>query len=123
LVLITCPGGRKIDAPCATDGAPTIFPEIRGNRGTVEAIPVAEQSGERMHELTVIGAEPDALLLQGESGEKFKVSIDESLRQALRGARARDTGSAPRLSPREVQAHIRAGMSASDVASLTGAPV
>lgn len=84
---------------------------------------MAEQSGERMHELTVIGAESDSLLLQAESGEKFKVSIDESLRQALRGARTRDTGTAPRLSPREIQAHIRAGMSASDVASITGAPV
>lgn len=76
-----------------------------------------------MHELTVIGAEADVLLLEGAEGEKFRVSIDESLRSALRSSRATEAGSAKRLSPREIQAHIRAGMSASDVASITGAPL
>lgn len=76
-----------------------------------------------MHKLTVIGAESDTLLLEGAAGEKFKVTIDESLRTALRNARSVDDGSARRLSPREIQAHIRAGMSASDVASITGAPL
>src|SRR5690606_5835479 len=41
----------------------------------------------------------------------------------LRSAQATDAGSAKRLSPREIQSHIRAGMSASDVASITGAPL
>ncbi|MBX3093219.1 MAG: DUF3071 domain-containing protein [Cryobacterium sp.] len=76
-----------------------------------------------MHELTVIGAESDTLLLEGAAGERFKVTIDESLRTALRSARPVDDGSARRLSPREIQAHIRAGMSAADVASITGAPL
>lgn len=76
-----------------------------------------------MHELTVIGAESDTLLLEGAAGEKFKVTIDESLRTALRSVRSVDDGSARRLSPREIQAHIRAGMSAADVASITGAPL
>ncbi|HRN30331.1 MAG TPA: septation protein SepH, partial [Terrimesophilobacter sp.] len=76
-----------------------------------------------MHELTVIGAESDALLLEGAAGEKFTVSIDENLRSALRGARSTDAVTAPRPGPREIQAHIRAGMSANDVASITGAPI
>lgn len=76
-----------------------------------------------MHELTVIGAESDALLLEGAAGEKFTVTIDENLRSALRSAKSTDAASANRLSPREIQAHIRAGMSASDVASITGAPL
>lgn len=76
-----------------------------------------------MHELTVIGAESDTLLLEGAPGEKFKVTIDESLRTALRRASTADDGSARRPRPREIQAHIRAGMSAADVASITGAPL
>ena len=73
-----------------------------------------------MNELTVIGAESDALLLEGASGEKFKVSIDDALRSALRTASSPTGERTARLSPREIQAHIRAGMSASDVAAISG---
>src|SRR5690606_14404073 len=76
-----------------------------------------------MRELTVVGAESNVLLLEGVAGEKFKVSIDEGLRSALRAARTTEAPTGPRLSPREIQAHIRAGMSAADVAAITGAPV
>lgn len=76
-----------------------------------------------MNELTVIGTESDALLLEGASGEKFKVTIDESLRSALRAAASAGETTGTRLSPREIQSHIRAGMSASDVAAISGAPL
>src|SRR5690606_23033022 len=114
-------------APCLTHGTPAIFPGFRRSHGTLVQIVLADRPGRTkqgtMHELTVIGAESDILLLEGAAGEKFKVTIDESLRTALRSARSVDDGSARRLSPREIQAHIRAGMSATDVASITGAPL
>jgi hypothetical protein len=73
-----------------------------------------------MQELKVIGVENGALLAASEAGERFLIPIDEVLQSRLRQT-VSSTANSTKLSPREVQAHIRAGMSAEDVASVTGA--
>jgi hypothetical protein len=73
-----------------------------------------------MQELKVIGVEDGALLVASDEGSRFRVEIDEATHARLRPPTP-DAGSARRLAPREIQAQIRAGMSAEDVASVTGA--
>ena len=67
------------------------------------------------------------LVLRSADGEKYVLSIDERLRAAVRGDRARlgqlDTGADGHLPPREIQARIRAGASAEQVARAAGVPV
>lgn len=78
-----------------------------------------------MEQLKVIGTEGDAIILATESGERFALAVDDALRAELRKARRERDGDAraDRASPREIQAHIRAGLSAEEVASLLGARV
>ncbi|MDQ1216492.1 MULTISPECIES: septation protein SepH [Microbacterium] len=73
-----------------------------------------------MEQLKVIGTEEGILVLATESGERFALPVNETLRAQLRRARPADEPRAPRPSPREIQSHIRAGMSAADVATLLG---
>ncbi|MBS1905147.1 MAG: DUF3071 domain-containing protein [Actinobacteria bacterium] len=75
-----------------------------------------------MEHVTIVGAEDDVLVLATESGERFALPIDEVLRAELRRAKAGREEKAPPLaaSPREIQSHIRAGMSAAEVAELLG---
>ncbi len=78
-----------------------------------------------MEQLKVIGTEDDKLVLATESGERFSLDLDDVLRIEMRKAR-RDRDTDPhvvRPSPREIQAHIRAGLSAQEVASLLGARI
>lgn len=78
-----------------------------------------------MEQLKVIGTEDDVLVLATDSGERFSLSVDDVLRIELRKARRERDGdtAASRPSPREIQAHIRAGLSAEEVAALLGARV
>ncbi len=76
-----------------------------------------------MEQLKVIGTEEGILVLATESGERFALPVDETLRAQLRTARPSGEVRAARPSPREIQSHIRAGMSAQDVASLLGVRV
>ena len=79
-----------------------------------------------MEQLKVIGTEDDVLVLATESGERFSLAVDEVLRIELRKARRERearTHRRARPSPREIQAHIRAGLSAEEVAELLGARV
>jgi hypothetical protein len=78
-----------------------------------------------MEQLKVIGTEDDRLVLATESGERFSLPVDEVLRIELRKSRRERDGDAqaPRPSPREIQSHIRSGLSADEVASLLGARV
>ncbi|MGM7665752.1 septation protein SepH [Microbacterium sp. A93] len=75
-----------------------------------------------MENVTIIGTEDDLLILATESGERFTLAIDDVLQREIRRARRRDTQESPRLaaSPREIQAHIRSGLAAAEVAELLG---
>lgn len=74
-----------------------------------------------MEQLKVIGTEDDVLVLATESGERYTLPVDEVLRAELRRSRRDRDERAPRPSPREIQAHIRSGLSAGEVADLLGA--
>jgi hypothetical protein len=79
-----------------------------------------------MQDLRLIGVHEDGLhlLLAGADGERFRVPLDDALRAAARRDRPRlgqlqietDSG----LRPREVQAMIRGGASADEVAERSG---
>jgi len=75
-----------------------------------------------MQELRVIGVENGALLVSSDDGERFSIAIDEVLQSRLRQSTPEQTPGR-KLSPREIQDQIRSGMSAQDVASVTGMPV
>lgn len=75
-----------------------------------------------MQELKVIGVENGALLAASEDGDRFRIAIDEVLQSRLRQSQV-EPSNPTKLSPREVQAHIRSGMSADDVAAVTGASI
>ncbi len=73
-----------------------------------------------MQDLTVIGVENGALLAASESGERFRIAIDDVLQSRLRQTSGPRTAG-KRVSPREIQGHIRAGLSAEEISTLTGA--
>ncbi len=78
-----------------------------------------------MEQLKVVGTEDDVLVLVTESGERFSLAVDDVLRGELRRARhdlvADHRGA--HVSPREIQAHIRSGLSTPEVAALLNARV
>ncbi|WP_150956642.1 septation protein SepH [Microbacterium testaceum] len=78
-----------------------------------------------MEQLKVIGTEDDVLVVATQAGERFALALDEVLRAEARRARRdrEDDDRAPRPSPRDIQAHIRAGLSAREVATLLSARV
>jgi hypothetical protein len=73
-----------------------------------------------MEELKVIGVEDGALLVTSDEGARFRLAIDEVLQSRLRQT-SPVPGAERKLAPRDIQAHIRSGMSAEDVAAVTGA--
>ncbi|QEO15825.1 DUF3071 domain-containing protein [Agromyces intestinalis] len=75
-----------------------------------------------MQELKVIGVEGGALVAASEDGARFRIEIDEVLQSRIRQVQP-EANQGPKLSPREVQAQIRAGLSADEIARLTGASV
>jgi hypothetical protein len=80
-----------------------------------------------MQDLRLVGVHDDGehLLLSGAGGEIFQLPIDEALRAASRpSAKAATTTGAPiAMSPRDIQARIRSGATAADVAELSGLPL
>jgi hypothetical protein len=76
-----------------------------------------------MQDLKVIGVENGAIVAVGDDGERFRIAVDDTLQSKIRQVRQQVSAEAPRLSPREIQAHIRSGMSAEDVAAVTNAPL
>ena len=82
-----------------------------------------------MRELTFDGLSPDGarLVLAGKDGQKYTVVIDERLEAAVRRDRARisqvEIEQSGMLRPREIQARIRAGATAEDVAAASGLPL
>lgn len=73
-----------------------------------------------MEDLRVIEVQDGALIVSSNDGTRYRLAVDSVLQSRLRQSRAL-SGTGPKLAPREIQAHIRAGMSAQDVANLTGA--
>lgn len=73
-----------------------------------------------MQELKVIGVEDGALLVASDDGARFRVPVDDVLQSRLRQS-SPGIGTGRKLSPREIQSHIRSGMSAEDVSAVTGA--
>jgi len=73
-----------------------------------------------MEHVTIVGTEDGLLVLATESGARFALAIDDVLHSELRRARRKASSERPRLtaSPREIQAHIRSGLSAAEVAEL-----
>ncbi|RWZ61439.1 DUF3071 domain-containing protein [Labedella populi] len=73
-----------------------------------------------MQDLKVVGVEDGALVAATENGERYRIVIDEVLHSYVRPPRL-EQNTGPRISPKDIQAHIRSGMSAEEVAELTGA--
>ena len=79
-----------------------------------------------MRELSFDGLSSDGtrLVLSGKDGQKYTVAIDERLEAAVRRDRARmsqvEIEQSGVLRPREIQARIRAGATAEDVAAASG---
>lgn len=73
-----------------------------------------------MEQLKVIGIEDGVLVLATESGDRFALPVDETLRAQLRRTSRDPESRAARPSPRDIQSHIRAGLSAEEVAGLLG---
>ncbi|MFB2583977.1 septation protein SepH [Herbiconiux liukaitaii] len=75
-----------------------------------------------MQDLTVVGVENGALIVSSDGGERYRIAIDEVLQSRIRQGIAAVEGG-KKVSPREIQTHVRAGLSAFEVAELTGASV
>lgn len=82
-----------------------------------------------MQDLTFVDVDPDGahLVLEDSDGGRFRLTIDDELRAAVRGDldRLRDlkAASSGPLRPKDIQARIRGGMSAEDLAAATGTPI
>ena len=73
-----------------------------------------------MDDIRLFGNDGDYLILEALDGQKFRLISDESLKSAIR----RETHSkldSISLTPREIQDHIRNGMSIEDIVSSSGA--
>lgn len=75
-----------------------------------------------MEDLRVIGVEDGAILVVSERGDRYRIEITEALTTKMRQA-VKDSGTTRRMAPKDIQAHIRSGMSAEDVASITGVSI
>lgn len=78
-----------------------------------------------MEQLRVVGVEHGTLVLATETGERYGVDVDEVLRSELRRARREreEPARTSRPSPRDIQAQIRAGLSAEEAADVLGTTV
>ncbi|MEO3932900.1 septation protein SepH [Micrococcaceae bacterium Sec7.4] len=80
-----------------------------------------------MQDLRLVGVHDDGehLLLSGTGGEMFQLPIDEALRVAASrtSAKAGAVAAPIAMSPRDIQARIRSGATAEEVAELSGIPL
>lgn len=82
-----------------------------------------------MQDLRLVGVHDDGehLLLSGTGGEMFQLPIDEALRVAASRTSAKGASGAGAppvaMSPRDIQARIRSGATAAEVAELSGIPL
>lgn len=95
--------------------------------GTVSEECLAE--GTIMDDLTLVGVHDDGehLVLEGEEGHMFRLRLDDALRAAVRRDRSRlgqvQLQSDTDLRPREIQARIRSGQTAEQIAESAGVPI
>lgn len=75
-----------------------------------------------MQELKVIGIENGALIAASDEGDRFVIAIDAVMQTKIRQLQTQRTTTA-RVSPRDIQAHIRSGMTREQVAAATGASI
>ncbi|MFE4835106.1 septation protein SepH [Arthrobacter sp. NPDC056691] len=78
-----------------------------------------------MQDLRLVGVHDDGehLLLSGTAGTMFRLPINEALRLAASRPSARPSTGAPiAMSPRDIQAKIRSGSTAAEVAAASGMP-
>ena len=71
-------------------------------------------------QFTAVHEDGQHLVLSSPDGTEFRLPIDERLRSALRSRGPAADVPATQLSPRDVQAMIRAGQTAEEVAEITG---
>lgn len=82
-----------------------------------------------MQDLTLVGVDGDGehLVLASPDGTRYRLPLDETLRAAVRRDRARlgdlRVETQVSLTPRQIQARIRAGEDPFDIAEATGVPV
>jgi hypothetical protein len=72
-----------------------------------------------MQDLRVIGVEDGSLLVADNDGTRYRINVDEVLHANLRPTPT-DLPNSHKVAPKEIQAHIRSGMSAEEVAAITG---
>ncbi len=75
-----------------------------------------------MHELRLSGADGDFLNLESQDGQRFKLAIDEPLKSAVRNHTTFDKTSLT-LTPREIQAEIRAGATVEELVKRWNDPI
>ncbi len=82
-----------------------------------------------MEDLRLVGVSDDGsrLVLESGGGDRYEIPLDERLHAALRGDRARlgqlQIAIEGQLRPREIQARIRSGETAEEIAAQAGLPV
>jgi hypothetical protein len=76
----------------------------------------------RVRKLKADRVEPDGsvICVDPESGEEFTLAVDDTLRAAVLPASATPTVPAVEVSPREIQARIRAGATVAELSTATG---
>lgn len=72
-----------------------------------------------MRELTVTDVDGATLIATDPEGNEFRIPVDETSLRRLRHTRPSEDG--PRVSPKDIQAHLRAGLSNEEISALTGA--
>lgn len=72
-----------------------------------------------MRELKVTDVDGATLVVVDDEGTEFRVPVDETSLRRLRHSRTAEDG--PRVSPKDIQSHLRAGLSNDEISALTGA--
>jgi hypothetical protein len=79
-----------------------------------------EVTGVTVEELSVIEVTPDAIVAVSKDGNRFSIPVDATVRS---GVNAKSSTGGAHVTPREIQALLRSGLSASEVASRVGQDV
>jgi hypothetical protein len=71
-----------------------------------------------MREMKIVEVNGSVLIVSDDEGNEHSVTVDET---SLRRLRTSSTTEIPRVSPKDIQTHLRSGLSAEEVSALTGA--